>query len=431
MDLASKHVAVVGLGQTGLATLAFLQGKCARLQAFDTRNQLSIPPQFECQLGELDEQKLAEADLILLSPGLSLKLPAIQAAIAAGVEVIGDIELLARLSKKPVIAITGSNGKSTVTELTTLMLQQAGINARMGGNIGVPVLELVDSEAEVLVLELSSFQLETTSSMAPLAATVLNVSEDHLDRYRDFDEYRDAKLTIYRGAQHAVTNRHDSNTQAPNGTTAISFGLDSAEQGFGFDPERDMITLNGDDWLRFGDCQLRGIHNVLNIQAAAALALLAGAQNEAVKQAAKGYAGLPHRCALVAEHQGVRWINDSKATNVGATLAALQGFQAQGAVILLAGGDGKGADFSELAAPVKQLKALITLGKNGPDIAALRADSIQVRSLRQAVEQAAALAKSGDIVLLSPACASLDMFANYQDRGNQFVAAVKEITCLK
>ena len=167
------------------------------------------------------------------------------------------------------------------------------------------------------------------------------------------------------------------------------------------------------------------------VLAAMALAEALGASTASMAEAVTAFAGLPHRCALVAEHQGVRWINDSKATNVGATLAALQGFQAQGAVILLAGGDGKGADFSELAAPVKQLKALITLGKNGPDIAALRADSIQVHSLRQAVEQAAAQAESGDIVLLSPACASLDMFANYQDRGNQFVAAVKEITCLK
>lgn len=427
--LAGKHIAVLGLGQTGQACVAYLQGKCESLQGFDTRTNLSVQLPVPVTLGPLEAARLTQFDMLVVSPGLSIRSDAIAAAAHHGVEIVGDVELFARLNRKPVIAITGSNGKSTVTSLVTSMLQQAGLNAAMGGNIGIPVLDLLGTDADVFVLELSSFQLETTSSLAPVAATVLNVSDDHMDRYRDFADYRDSKLRIYRHAQRCIANRDDASTAYPKALARDSFGLEPSRDGFGYDAATQTILFQNQAWLSMQDCQLRGLHNVANIQASAALALALTDDHGALQKAAKTFKGLAHRCELVSQRGGVSWINDSKGTNVGATLAAIDGLAptVTGKLVLIAGGDAKGADLQPMVAALSKVDTLITLGKDGDKIARLHNNAKPVTSIQQAVSLAASIASDGDMVLLSPACASLDMFRNYQDRGEQFVAAVEAL----
>lgn len=429
--LKNKNVVVVGLGLTGLSCVRFLQAQGAKVSAMDTRPSLAIQLDVPMQLGELDEQRLIASDLVVISPGVSLREPAIVATLAAGVKVIGDIELFARFNRVPVLAITGSNGKSTVVSLLEVMFQLAGTKALLGGNIGIPALELLDKEADFIILELSSFQLETLSSLRPLVACMLNLSDDHLDRHGNLANYRQAKLKIYQDARYIVCNRDDSSTWPPKAQADTMFGLSADPCGFSWDPAKQNILLNNKVLLASDECLLVGKHNMLNIQAAAAMAMLAGLPQEAIKQGAKTFGGLPHRCQTVSMYHQVRWINDSKATNVGATVAAISGLQGScaGKLILIAGGDGKNADFS----PLQQLftesvDELITLGKDGADLANLKPGSHQVSSLQQAVQLAAKIAVPQDIVLLSPACASLDMFVNYQQRGEHFVAAIEGLT---
>lgn len=431
LNLANKQVAVVGLGLTGQSCVHFLLAQGASVSAYDSRESLnlSLPEQVQVRLGAFEASTLCQAQMILLSPGVALAEPAIQAAIHAGVEVIGDIELFARFNQKPVLAITGSNGKSTVTSLVTDMLNASGVKAIMGGNIGTPVLELLSSDYEVAVLELSSFQLETTQSLTPLAATVLNISADHLDRYSGLEAYRQVKLSIYHDAGLCVFSREDELTQPQGGGRVLSFGLDNLDADMGFDADSGWIRYQGQPLVELADCSLVGQHNVLNIQAAAALALAAGASIEGVRQACRIFKNLPHRCELVRVHRGVRWVDDSKGTNIGATLAAIDGLRSQvkGKLVLIAGGDGKGADFNELLPALDKVDKLICLGKDGAAIAALKADSSLVSSLEEAVSLADGWAQSGDMVLLSPACASLDMFKNYHHRGQVFASAVEAL----
>lgn len=300
----------------------------------------------------------------------------------------------------------------------------------MGGNIGIPVLELLELDVDIVVLELSSFQLETLSSLRPVVATILNICDDHLDRHGTMENYRKAKQRIYVGAQHAVYNRDDQTTTPEQTLAGETFGLTESDSGFGWDSEADCITYNQSPYLAMNESQLTGTHNVLNIQAAAACASIAGASKEGIKLALGQFSGLPHRFETVSTHNNIHWINDSKATNVGATVAAISGLASslKGKLILIAGGDGKGADFSPLQSVFdKNVDVLITLGKDGGEIAALKSGSLSVTSIEQAVEAASKVANSGDVVLLSPACASIDMFRNYQQRGECFTRAVKEL----
>ncbi|MGS2719655.1 UDP-N-acetylmuramoyl-L-alanine--D-glutamate ligase [Paraglaciecola aestuariivivens] len=430
IELANKQVVVVGMGLTGQSAARFLLAKQAKVIAMDSRLELSTDLAVDLRLGEFDAQVLCQADLIVLSPGVDLAQPAIQQALQAGVKVIGDIELFALFNSVPVIAITGSNGKSTVTQLVTNMCLQAGKKALLGGNIGVPALDLLGQDADILVLELSSFQLETTASLHTLAATVLNISEDHLDRHGSLARYQQIKLGIYTHCQHPVCNRDDQMASPSNLVPLISYGLSASEQGFAFDAKQGIILFNSQPYLASQDCLLVGAHNMLNIQAAAALAKVAGIDDASIVQAAKVFAGLPHRCQTVLLSNHIRWINDSKATNVGATLAAIHGLttDADHRLILIAGGEGKGADFSVLKASFNRSVALlITLGKDGHKIAQLHSNSIPVSSMQEAVKVAVQHSQPGDIVLLSPACASFDMFDNYQHRGDCFAHAVKEL----
>lgn len=429
-SLVDKNIVVVGMGLTGLSCVRFLLANGAKVIAMDSRSELNITADVPLYLGPFDADRLCHADLVVLSPGVSLQTSAIQQAIKSGVVVIGDIELFARFNTLPLIAITGSNGKSTVTHLVVEMCQAAGMRVLMGGNIGVPALELLNKVGDVVVLELSSFQLETTESLKPVSATVLNVSDDHLDRHGNMANYQQIKHKIYQQADYVVASRDDPSTWPMQRNVDISFGLSDSAEGFSWDSKSATILYLGKPLLRADECLLVGAHNMLNIQAAAALALLAGISVNAIVAGAKQFAGLPHRCQTVSMFNQIRWINDSKATNVGATLAAIEGIipSCQGKLFLIAGGQGKGADFSPLGKLLnKSVDVLITLGIDGDKIACLKSDSIKVSTLDEAVRKAASLATAKDTVLLSPACASLDMFKNYQHRGECFIQAVEEL----
>ena len=439
-NLNAKRIAVVGLGLSGLATVRFLLAHGVRPVLMDSRSkpagleQITADKVDGIYLGEFDANRLAQMDMIIISPGLATSHPAIRFAKAQGVEVIGDIELFARFNQKPVIAITGSNGKSTVTTLVAEMLQQSGINAVAAGNIGLPVLDaLRQQDIAVFVLELSSFQLDSTSSLRSRASCVLNVSADHLDRYADMAAYTASKQRVYQHTELAVYNQADPLTYPAtinDVVTPLAISLDNTDYG--------IIELKGQLWLNVAgepllpvsQLGITGSHNQFNALAAAALALSAGASRDAIARTLRQFSGLAHRCQLVLAHNGVRWVNDSKATNIGATLAAIAGLRSdvKGKLILIAGGDAKGADLSELR-PVltRDVNHVITLGQDGPAIAALHSHATEVKDLTAAVKHAAKLAQSGDMVLLSPACASLDMFTSYAQRGELFARAVREL----
>lgn len=417
-----KTITVIGLGKTGLSCVEFLRKKQASVRVIDTRVKPmgadQLPADVPLHTGGLNVEWLCESDLIVISPGLAVSSPEIQQAIQVGVEVVGDIELFCREAKAPIIAITGSNGKSTVTTLATEMAKQAGIKVGMGGNIGVPALSLLDEDYQLYVLELSSFQLETTYSLKAVAATVLNVSEDHMDRYDSLEDYRQAKLRIYQNAQHVIVNGEDPQTQPDQ---AVSSLLSFAENDANYTACNGWLCVEGEPVIEIEQLRIGGRHNVMNALAAMALADKAGVSREGIIKGLKTYSGLDHRFQLVPTNDGVRWINDSKATNVGSTVAALNGLQVDGTLYLLLGGDGKGADFSELTPYLNQRHIrCYCFGQDGSALATLSPNSVLVETMQQAVAHIRPQLKAGDMVLLSPACASLDQFPNFEVRGQQF-----------
>ena len=438
----TKHALVVGLGVTGLSCVRYLVARGCDVSAIDSRTappglgemQREFPD-VPAHMGGFASNWFDRADMLVVSPGVSTREPAIAGAIAAGCEVVGDIELFAREARAPVVAVTGSNGKSTVTALVGAMCRVAGLETRVGGNIGVPALSLLGpSEPDAYVLELSSFQLETTSSLDARAAAVLNLAADHMDRYRDVTEYANAKARVFQGRGTMVLNADDERVlgMARPGRRVVHFtlGEPSAEIDFGLRPrgEEFWLVRGQTEIMSASEVPLPGRHNIANVLAAMALADTLGVAPAAQVVAARAFKGLPHRTELVAERDGIRWINDSKGTNVGATVAALSGMDAP--VVLIAGGDGKGADFAELRrACARRTRAVILLGRDGPRIEAALSGVVPTKhaaDMHDAVRQAGAVAHAGDIVLLSPACASFDMFRNYEHRGEVFRAAVRE-----
>ncbi len=438
-----KKVLVLGLGDTGLSALRWLRSQGAVLSVADTREAPpSLPvameqmPEVAVYLGALDTSLLARQDLLVLSPGVPLADPAIQQAVANGVEVIGDVELFARY--RPVasklLAITGANGKSTVTTLVGEMCRAAGLSTVVAGNIGVPVLEtLAGGAPDVYVLELSSFQLETTHTLKADAATVLNLSEDHMDRYGGMADYAAAKARIFQSGGVQVLNRQDewSAGMALAGHPLVTFGSDEAtgESDFGLQHE------DGKTWLmqgtmrliEAGELKIAGLHNAVNALAALALCRAIGLDYAPLLSALRSFKGLPHRVEWVADIDGIAFYDDSKGTNIGATCAALSGLPQK--VVLIAGGDGKGQDFTQLAAAVQQhARSVVLIGRDAPRIAdALAATGVimvHADTLESAVSKAFEAAQAGDAVLLSPACASFDMFRNYVHRAEVFCAAV-------
>lgn len=430
---------VVGLGKTGLSLVRFLAHQGVAVAAVDTRGQppelaqiRSEFPQVQLHCGSLDTPLLAQAQTLYVSPGLALATPQIQREIARGVQISGDVDLFLRHARAPVIAITGSNAKSTVTTLVGLMAAQAGLKVGVGGNIGTPALELLEQPADLYVLELSSFQLETISHLQAKAATCLNISADHLDRYRNLQHYTGVKLQVYEQAEWAVINRDDAAAQpARLDGKRLSFGLSEPQNDHEFGLRNGWLARGSNNLLAVGKLKIPGRHNQANALAALALGTAAGLPMPAMLQALQEFAGLPHRCQWVADKYEVHWYNDSKATNIGATLAAIEGLASdEHKLVLIAGGDGKGADFSELADAVSEhCRALVLLGRDAELIrsalAATGVFAIRVASLEEAVSYAADLAFPGDSVLLAPACASLDMFKNFEQRGELFVAAVE------
>ncbi len=425
---------VVGLGMTGQSVLRHLPAEQVAW-AWDTREDFDLTglrqshPDIRFHAGALPDAAWDEVDALVVSPGLAMADPLLAPARVRALPIVGDIELFARAVDRPVIAITGSNGKSTVTTLVAEMLNASGIRAVAGGNLGTPALDLLNRPVDLYVLELSSFQLETTRSLAPSAAALLNVSEDHMDRYDGMDDYVAAKARIFSNARRAVV---------PPELAALADGVPERVR-FDLTPpaaEADFGVATG--WLVRGETRLMPVselplpmaHMQKNVLAALALVRPFVTDLSPALDVARGFSGLPHRTEQVAVRDGVRWVNDSKGTNVGATVAALESFAALGPVVLVAGGVGKGQDFSPLrTAAARACRAVVTYGVDGPRIAEALEGAVPVtqrKTLEEALHVARSQARPGDTVLLSPACASFDQFANYQARGEAFRQWVEE-----
>lgn len=451
MDLAvSQNViasnadtVVLGLGVTGLSCARYL-ARCG--QAFtvvDTRCEppgldalLSEFPGVPVFLGEVPGAVVESAGELVVSPGLSLDEPLVLKAIAAGVDVVGDIDLFVREANAPVIGITGSNAKSTVTELVGQMARESGLNVAVGGNLGTPALDLLDDDCELYILELSSFQLERTSQLNLAVATVLNVSEDHLDRHGNLQNYHRAKHKIFSGCKTVVVNKNDSLTTplVAHAVDVIAWGMEEPGLGgfgLGRDGDVEYLCYQFEKLLPVSDLGLLGRHNIANALAALALGEAVRLPMPAMLKVLREFHGLEHRCQQVAEIAGVSYVNDSKGTNPGATDAALRGLGVDRNILLIAGGIGKGADFSQLRESVgAHCKRLILIGEAAPEMRASLEQCTEILladSLDGAVSLAAQNSISGDCVLLSPACSSFDMFDSYKERGEVFVRAVSEL----
>lgn len=436
-DYRGRKVVIIGLGLTGLSCVDFFLAQGVTPRVMDTRVSPpgldKLPGQVERHLGGINGEWLLAADLIVASPGVALAHPILSEAVEAGIKIVGDIELFCREAQAPIVAITGSNGKSTVTTLVGEMAKAAGWQVGVGGNIGLPALSLLQSPAQLYVLELSSFQLETTHSLKAAAATILNVSEDHMDRYPlGMQQYRAAKLRVYENAQVCIVNADDALTMPVRGadTRCVSFGVDFGDYHLNKQQGSIWLRVKGEKVLNTAEMKMVGQHNYTNALAALALADAVGLPRASSLAALTHFNGLAHRFQLVHEHQGVRWINDSKATNVGSTEAALNGLQVKGTLWLLMGGDGKSADFTPLIPWLQGDNVrLYCFGRDGDALAALRPEiAVRTETMRQAMEQIAPQVKAGDMVLLSPACASLDQFRNFEQRGEQFAQLAKELS---
>lgn len=441
-----KDILVLGLGDTGLASIRWLARRGARLRAADTRaapaslgTVRAEHPEVGVVLGAFEEALLEGVDTVVASPGIALGEPVLRAALRRGIEVVGDVEIFARevahvAAGARVLGVTGTNGKSTVTALAGAMGSRAGYRTVVAGNIGLPVLDALESarDADLFVIELSSYQLETTSSLRLDAAAMLNLTQDHMDRYESMTAYARAKERIFLHAKTRVLNRDDEWSSAMRGDDTLTFGLgvprDDSE--WGFDASRAFLrhgeaTIMASEWMA-----MKGLHNATNALAAHALLTAIGARNAPLVQEMREFKGLRHRVELVAECRGVRFFDDSKGTNVGATVAALAGFT--NPVVLIAGGDGKGQDFAPLVPAVRErARCVVLIGRDAPQLATVLAPSgvslVRVDTMEEAVGAAFSNAQHGDAVLLSPACASFDMFRNYGHRGDVFAAAARAL----
>ncbi|MES1954599.1 UDP-N-acetylmuramoyl-L-alanine--D-glutamate ligase [Salinisphaera hydrothermalis] len=438
-QLANARVLVVGCGATGASAARFAAAAGAKVRVVDSRENPPAAdalardwPSIGIVVGGLDPATLMGIDHVVVSPGVDLREPLIEAAREAGHEIIGDIEWFARVANAPVIAITGSNGKSTVTAWAGEIAVASGRRVAVGGNFGTPALDLLADDVDLYVLELSSFQLELTERLACVAATVLNISADHIDRHGSLEHYAELKARIFRAADTALVNADDARVAAMNTYNARVASFGSAETAdYRLLEAHDGLWLaRGDEpWLETRRLPLAGRHNAANAAAVWALTDTLGIDDATIREGLQSFKGLPHRCQLVAEIDDVRWVDDSKGTNVGAMMASLNGMDAP--AVLLAGGQGKGADFTELGPVAGQhARAVIVFGEDADKIAAAVSAYVpveRVATLEAAVRRAADIARAGDVVLLSPGCASFDQFDNYMARGEAFSAAVREL----
>ena len=436
---------IVGLGKTGLSCFRYLSNQGLNVAITDSREEppelLELKAEFESAsvyLGQINEQVLLASDQIILSPGVSLDNKSIKLSIENNIPVFGDIELFCQKVQAPIIAVSGSNGKSTVTTIVAEMTRLAGLKTYVGGNIGIPALDLLsDSTPDLYVLELSSFQLETTYSLNAHASVVLNVSPDHMDRYSSLKDYVNAKKRIYSGQGLMVLNKDEeyihSIIDSKRDTIYFSLGAPEGEN-FG------LINHNNEVWLSQGNekiinknqLKIKGEHNISNALAAMALAGAFNVPTNIMADVLKNFTGLEHRCQLVREIDNVSWYNDSKATNVGACIASITGLCELGNIILIAGGDSKGADLSGLNPIVKKyIKRVFLFGIDANKLADVMGSDVDkefVNNMNEAVKGASKIADSDDIVLLAPACSSLDMYKNYQQRGDAFISAIDALS---
>jgi len=438
---ASKKL-IIGLGRTGMSVARHLRSQNIPFAVTDSR---AAPPELDTlkamvpdvmvRTGGFDHALLDDVGEVIASPGVSLREPMLIEAAKRGLPIVGDVELFARATKTPVVGITGTNGKSTVTTLVALMAQACGLRAYAGGNLGRPALDLLqESPADLFVLELSSFQLETIHSLRTKASTVLNVTSDHMDRYDSMLDYAQAKAKIFDRCDCAVVNQDDPLVMAMprNGQRSLSFSVQHNDADYSTMQTANEIVLvsHGRPLVNMAQLKLTGMHNASNALAALALCDALNLDVKACLQALKDFPGLPHRAQWVADIKGVRYIEDSKGTNVGATLAAVQGMS--GPLVVIAGGQGKGQDFAPLAPAFRnKVRCAVLLGQDASQLDSVLknvCDTKFVKSMEEAVSTAASIAKQGDTVLLSPACASLDMFRDYAHRGDVFVNAVKGLS---
>ncbi len=435
---------IVGLGASGLSAARYFQERNIPFAVMDNREN---PPQLlalqrfapaaQIVLGKFDADLLAQAERIILSPGIALRDPLIAPFVAKGVPVIGDIELFAEATEVPVVAITGTNAKSTVTTLVGLMAQEAGFKTQVGGNLGVPALDLLKDGTEWYVLELSSFQLETTFNLKPTVATILNISPDHMDRYDDLAGYVAAKARIYQHAKVAVVNRDDKLTEAPANHLQkyyFTLGEPSVNQ-FGIIKQdgKAMLAFHEEILMPVAALPVIGKHYQANALAALAIGHGMGLPFAAMVAVLKRFPGLPHRCQFVRQLHEVTWYNDSKGTNVGATQAAIEGLgpDVPGKLIIILGGVGKNADFSPLVPVLQQYaREVVLIGEVAQELATLMNGKVPYHfasDMEQAIQTAAEIAEPDDSVLLSPACASFDMFKNFEHRGQVFMEIVERL----
>lgn len=443
LTATKKRITIIGMGLTGLSCARYFAAKHLPFRVVDSREMPPMAeqfaqefPQVEILCGTFYSGLFTKDDLLVVSPGMSLKEPAIAEALAAGAGLSSDIQIFVEVVTQPIIAITGSNGKSTVTTLAGEMLKAVGLDVGVAGNIGVPVLQqlLQRQQPDIYVLELSSFQLERLPALGAKVATILNVSEDHMDRYADMQAYLEAKQRIFAGAEHAVVNRDDDASVPPSAIDSISFGLSEPEYnalGVLQEADGEWLVLGQRKLVKSDKLKIKGRHNIANALAALGLCQFISKDWQAFVDTLCAFPGLPHRCQWVADINGVSFYNDSKATNVGAAVAAINGLaQTDRKLWLIAGGQDKDSDFKPLALVIEQQVAgVFVIGKDGEKIIRAVGEDRCVRaaSLVEAVSKAYQAATSGDVVLLAPACASFDMFKNYEDRGNCFVAAVKQL----
>jgi UDP-N-acetylmuramoylalanine--D-glutamate ligase len=443
--IASDHRRVIiGAGKTGLSIARYFAARGLSFAIADSRDAPPELAQIRAEfadvpliLGAFEPGQFLSSTELVLSPGISLSEPAIVEAKAAGIAISGDIEWFCKEAKAPIVAITGSNGKSTVTTLVADMAQCAGRHVAVGGNLGTPALELLDESVELYVLELSSFQLERCASVGAEVATVLNMSEDHLDHHGTMIAYHQAKHGIFRDCKKVVVNRDDplSSPLIPDGVERWSFGLGRSDfRVFGLlEQDGEMhLALARKALMPVSALKIAGSHNVSNAMAALALGAAVNLPMTAMLTTLREFKGLEHRCEFIAEWQGRRFYNDSKGTNVGAAVSALRGFSDTVKVVLIAGGVGKGANFAPLIeALATQARAAVFIGESGAAMQTLLNERIPAQlcsDMTAALTAAVAYSESGDVILLSPACASFDMFDNYEHRGQVFSDAVLAMT---
>lgn len=449
-ELDDRLTVIVGLGGTGLSCVRYFSSLNERFMVVDSREDppgleelRANFPDVECELGEFNPETFLGAKQLVVSPGLSIHSPVIEQAAKAGVPITGDIDIFSQQAKAPILAVTGSNGKSTVVAMLTEILRKAGKNFGLGGNLDgenfKPALDLLsEGKKDLYVLELSSFQLETTDCLGAEVASILNLSADHMDRYEGLDDYHQAKQKIFAGCNQVVINRDDEFSKPLQKTDAVIWDFGFGRPGIN---GLGLLEEDGDKYLAYqfekiasvNELKVFGQHNISNVLAAIAMAMAVDIEMQAIRAAISEFAGLPHRCQWVAEIDGVNFYNDSKGTNVGATVAAIEGLgeHIPGHIVLIAGGMSKGADFAALVPAINKWgKAIVLIGQDAAEMAGYFDADIQTffaSDMRDAAQHALQQSAAGDAVLLSPACASFDMFENFQHRGNIFIESVETL----